>query len=478
MPTWLRYTLLLLACIATRCLTAIFYIEDIDSLRFALAASDFSVAELRPHFPGYPLYCFFLQLVFAVTGSVGISFGILGGLAIFLILVGAEKIWRLLGGSAAWLLLALLFCNPLLWLMSNRYMPDIMGLALVVLGTFYLLKAFQHRDFKNALWFCVAVGLLAGIRLSYVPFFLPAILLLGYFPAKIPQLALVTLLSIAIWFIPFWLDTGWEPLMNSATAQTKGHFNEWGGGVTSNDSGYFLRFERTIESIWADGLGGFWEYRHSSTLVLSIFWWLTMGAGITVFIQKKLYQKRLYQLLFACVAIYMLWAFFFQNIMYKPRHIMPVLPWLTMLAVGGFGWLWSRYRQWGIGFAEVWLIVVVTVTGVLVWQHRERAAISQLAQWLSKKNKSEMVIQADELRHFYFSSHAKLKDASYLIGRDSTMANQHLEAGKTLYCIHRLDKELGQAPSETLFFDHNPYVNRLWSRVAVHIYRKDDGNGG
>ena len=43
--------LLLFLCILSRLITSIFYIEDIDSLRFALAIQDYSIINLQPHFP-------------------------------------------------------------------------------------------------------------------------------------------------------------------------------------------------------------------------------------------------------------------------------------------------------------------------------------------------------------------------------------------------------------------------------------------
>jgi len=85
--------LLLLVCIGSRLLSSIFYIEDIDSLRFGLSAYDYDVAAFRPHFPGYPLYCFLLKVIHTFTGSLGISFSLLGGVSIFIIIVFLEKIW-------------------------------------------------------------------------------------------------------------------------------------------------------------------------------------------------------------------------------------------------------------------------------------------------------------------------------------------------------------------------------------------------
>ena len=89
------YILLLFLCIFSRYLTTIYYFEDIDSLRFALAASDYNVLESRPHFPGYPVYCFILQIIYYLTNSVGLAFSLIGGFSIFIIIVFTNKITAL-----------------------------------------------------------------------------------------------------------------------------------------------------------------------------------------------------------------------------------------------------------------------------------------------------------------------------------------------------------------------------------------------
>ena len=57
------YLLLLLVCIISRLATSIYYIEDIDSLRFALSLDDYSITKLQPHFPGYPVFCYIAKLL-------------------------------------------------------------------------------------------------------------------------------------------------------------------------------------------------------------------------------------------------------------------------------------------------------------------------------------------------------------------------------------------------------------------------------
>ena len=48
-------TLLFATCVLTRIASTIYYIEDADSLRFALGILDYDVVKYQPHFPGYPV---------------------------------------------------------------------------------------------------------------------------------------------------------------------------------------------------------------------------------------------------------------------------------------------------------------------------------------------------------------------------------------------------------------------------------------
>ena len=61
----------------------------------------------------------------------------------------------------------IIFFNPLFWLMSNRYMPDLMGLALL---TIILYQLIRRSDNLRSLYIGYFLsGLLAGTRLSYLP---------------------------------------------------------------------------------------------------------------------------------------------------------------------------------------------------------------------------------------------------------------------------------------------------------------------
>ena len=55
------------------CFSTIYYIEDLDSLRFALSMIDYDVAKLQPHFPAYPVFLFHRQTALCSHPSLCIS---------------------------------------------------------------------------------------------------------------------------------------------------------------------------------------------------------------------------------------------------------------------------------------------------------------------------------------------------------------------------------------------------------------------
>ena len=158
--------LLFITCVVSRIITSIFYIEDIDSLRFALSLIDYDISKLQPHFPGYFVHHIIIKSIYLLTSNTGLSFGIVGGLSIYICILSLLKIFSVSLNSQKGLFITLfIFFNPLIWLMSNRYMPDILGLAFLSLSFYYLIN-FQNNFYLGPLFF----GLLSGLRLSYIPF--------------------------------------------------------------------------------------------------------------------------------------------------------------------------------------------------------------------------------------------------------------------------------------------------------------------
>ena len=73
-------------CMAARLFTTINYIEDPDSLRFALSIENYNLASLQPHFPGYPVFCFVVKALTIALSKFSYAFSIVGGFSTFVVI--------------------------------------------------------------------------------------------------------------------------------------------------------------------------------------------------------------------------------------------------------------------------------------------------------------------------------------------------------------------------------------------------------
>ena len=263
---YIAWSILFILCVASRLLTTIYYIEDLDSLRFALSMVDYDVAKFQPHFPAYPVFCFVAKLIYAGSGSYALTFSFIGGVSTFITVFVLCKLAGLETTSPAGLFaIVLLMVNPLIWLMSNRYMPDVMGVACLT-ASLCLICA-NRDDTRRVGWGFFLAGILGGIRLSYLPMLIPA-LLISLRRRPLQRIA-AALAGVIVWLLPLILLTGWETLVQAAQAQSQGHFLEFGGTVASEPK-LWLRVTKLLESVWADGFGLYWNGRNIVTACATV----------------------------------------------------------------------------------------------------------------------------------------------------------------------------------------------------------------
>ena len=458
--------ILFILCFFSRVLTSIYYIEDIDSLRFAFSLYDYDITKLQPHFPGYPVFCFIAKIIYLVTGSMGITFSIIGGVSIFFIIYYLLKFDNNeIGSFVGLFLIFVIFFNPLIWLMSNRYMPDIMGLALVVAILYQLIV----RSNNTPLLYCgyFLSGILAGIRLSYLP--LIAIPFISGIIKNDKKFKLITLFlsGIILWLIPLIWITGFENLWSSALNHAYGHFTDYGGSIFT-EKNWIIRLLHIVESVWADGLGGYWIGRSWVTGIFSFILFALLMFGYRTIINNWRYEKTI-KILIYCVLIYLLWIFFSQNIVYKSRHILPVLILFFMILKIGFKYVLTK-RSTKLNIVVILFVILLTqITTTLVFDHRNPSAISQLKDYLLKQKNVPTILGTPLINYYLKSNQVK---TNYINIDD----NFSLEK----YLIDKNNDEILMIGNfKSLFmnsffieqkksFYHNPYINRMWSQIDTY----------
>ena len=450
-------------CVFSRAITSIYYIEDIDSLRFALGVQDYSIINLQPHFPGYPIFIFFAKTVFFLSNSLGITFSIVGGISIFIIIHFTCKLARIeLNSPNGLFCAAIIFFNPLLWILSNRYMPDIFGAAIMVAGLYFLIL---HKDFNYRLMIGVFfTGILAGTRLSYLPaLIVPAVI--AIYNSKIRKNLFYSLvLGIIIWLLPLIWVTGWNDLIIAASKQTIGHFTDFGGtSITENN--WSLRLKNFSSSIWADGFGGFLAGRHWLTIILSIlFAFILMLSANTVI--KDFQSNDVTKLLFYSLIIYSIWILFFQNVIYKSRHVIPIIILLLYFLANSKSTSFWENRASYI-FSSLYIISLVFVSIILVNQHRSPSAISKLKDHLISMDTNDKIV-CIPLVKYYLETHGINANYINVNSIDKNNIPDTLNGAIVIGNQDELFNDSFQVISDSSYY-HNPYVNRMWPEI--HTFR-------
>ena len=426
---------------------------------------EYDVGRLQPHFPGYPVFWLVSKGLYLLSGRFAIAFSLIGGMATF----GLALVTARLAGGDRWIAPLLVLFTPLLWLMGNRYMPDLMGLA-VALAAVYLLTVHWRSDEERRSFGLLArpedvgfllLGLLGGIRLSFVPFLLVPAAVVFLTGRRKRQAAGYAALGVLVWLIPMLMDTGWTTLYESAMRQTEGHFTEFGGTVQT-DPHIGLRLSRTFEALWADSLGGFWPGRHWLTVVVGVGLVVTIGAGMRPFVER-LRTDRSLQLHLAAWFAYFVWMLLFQNVIYKSRHVLPLLPLILLVMGTGIRSL-LRSRGWtGRAGAIAFLLAYAVVGAAIAWQHTKPTAIAQVRAYIETLGETPRIVSIP-LVNYYLASQG-------VEGEFVSVEDPRLNADSIRTVVVGAFPDLPLAnPSASDTFYHNPYVNRMWPEVQVRVY--------
>ena len=459
---------LFFVCLLSRVATSIFYIEDIDSLRFALSLHEFNVLKLQPHFPGYPVFIVLAKGLYFITKSMGITFSIIGGLSLFVLIIFTLKLFYLKLNSVQGLLCTfLLFLNPFFWLMSNRYMPDLMGLCVSIASLNFLITSANRLRLLSIGFFLV--GILCGTRLSYVPLLALPFIYHMYNNSNRHFLFFSFSFGCLLWFLPFVWITGLDSLYTAAFKQTVGHFYDF-GGTAITEGVWHHRILSMIRSIWADGLGGFWFGRSWQTLLLTIPMVYFFYHSLSIIQNKNLNQNQL--IIAGSILIYILWAFFFQNIIHKSRHVMPLIGFSIILLNMGINRVREKNSLQGNILAGLLLLGLINVTFVLTSQHLKPNAISSIKDSIIEK-KIGYTIVSIPLINYYLKNHGIDNEFHDIENINDIDPVKLLEKDSLLLIGNFQNRFLDHY---VLIYDstyyHNPYINRMWSEINVVSLKK------
>ncbi len=299
------------------------YLEDWDSVQFALGLHQYSVVLHQPHPPGYPIYILFGKFLYLFTGSdvQSLTFlsALFGSLAIIPLFFLTKKMF---GQTTAYIASIIFILLPIEWLLSEVVCSNMTGLFFTILLAYfiYIWSNNSLTYFKTAFLGALAAFAL-GIRFTDFPVI---IALLGIFIIKIHSwkyflsLFISFIIGILFWLIPLLLMTG--------PREFYGAYREVANYVTWHDT--LLGQSYTFKHLMKVRVGYLWELLNIAYTQIFIF--LSIFSLIVFCLRKKIRRKFYFYFLSIWFFSYLIPLIFFYNLE-LPQYTLPLLPYLVII---------------------------------------------------------------------------------------------------------------------------------------------------
>jgi hypothetical protein len=401
-------------------------VGDTDGVNFARGLAHFDPLQQAPHLPGYPVYVAaakpFAALGFDDAAALAAPAILSWPLALALLFVALR---RRAGDVAALLSVAFLGFAPGLVLLAGWPASDGFGLSLLVLGAALLLHdggaagaeedtaARRGRPLPAALLGGICLGLLLGVRLSWAPAVLSALVLAWLAHRGRGKRAVVgCLVATAAWAMPFAALLGVDGL-RAGLAFGEGHMTQWGGSAAATGAAADARLVEAFARVFVHGFG---VTRSVAGVVIA----LALIAAAFALARRR--GPRV--LLFAAVAVvpYGAWVLVGQNV-HKPRHLAPVVALLAVVAALAFGAGVAR-RGVGLGLA---LTLALVAGGLAAEQGAQLSPAARLVVHVGERAPAGMqVFAGEEARLFQYlaPAHRVWRPASSeVLAREAELAH-------------------------------------------------------
>jgi hypothetical protein len=230
----LTAALLFLSLFALYSLTRSRWLDDWDSVQFALALDSFDLRQHQPHPPGYPLYVAAGKLLRSLISDHAACLTLLSSMAgaanaAMFYIVTRRYVSQAIGLCAT-LVMAL---SPLFWLQAGLAFTDMFGLLFVLL--FLLAEGATPNSGRLEFFRRASLGFIAGLSLGARPHFTILILAFWYLrqrayaisPAPSHPLFITCFVAgLASWLVPTcWVAGGLGSYLSSCLSQFEWRFD-------------------------------------------------------------------------------------------------------------------------------------------------------------------------------------------------------------------------------------------------------------
>ena len=169
----------------------------------------------------------------------------------------------------------------------------------------------------------------------------------------------------------------------------------------------------------------------------------------------------------SCI-LYLGWIFLFQNVIHKSRHVLPLVPFLTLIPAFACAQIATQGPRFFRLVVIAFFLCFGYVTLHLVVQHKKPTAIAQIHQYLAEKKSDDLHIASVPLIKYYLASQALR--AVYMPIRDQGDLDALDALDDTAELVVIGSPLQDRVPKATKTFYHNPYVNRMWPELTVYEY--------
>ncbi len=384
----LIYTILFLICILSRLITSINYLEDYQS---ALMAYDVKNSDLLSVFQGFhhPVFITLVKIFSLVTNNIFLGFSIVGGISVYLIIYYTLSILKTpLASLEGGLVALLIFFNPIVWISSNRFTPELLGAGLAITSFYFLLSDTENRENKSWIGWLIA-GLLLGV---FPVFFLFLIFPLIYSIFKKKKVA-VSFASLTfgavLWYIPLFFSGTNHALLSTSDF------------LFPNDFDYGIQEKLFLgtRSLWAGVLNGYWKGRSWFTLYSSVTVLPFLFFGMLILLSFD-YDK--VKIITTGISVALLVVVLFIYFPMNHASLCIIIPFIAILISYGIIYFLVNFNSLLIKAVILIFILSEIYLGVYFSRdHRKPTAVEQVRQYLSEKRRDDTIITStDQLQKY------------------------------------------------------------------------------
>jgi hypothetical protein len=446
-----------------------------DEVDFALALDEYDIANMQPHFPGYPFFILGGMAIHHWIGNPTQALAILNAaLAVTAIFPMYKLARRYVTVTQSFIVVALLQTSSYFSILVTQSMSEGAALSIVWWYMWVLIIAFEQRGFRFQVLPLVLFALLMGIRLSYAPFGIGIMFLLfcrhNRNTMRVVSLILLAALLQLVWVSALvWNVGGIDGLLKLAFGFVEGHFTEWGGAVTETKEPIVSRLYRLVVTniVYVGVL--------SKSLVSGVI--LALLVAFLVVPKKRHFHREMKwetRLLVAITAVYFLWNLLAQNID-KPRHSYPiVMLFLFLFAVSSV-----KVRP-----VSQWLLLVFSIAQLMTGlafvkeQASQEPATYQLARYLEERKQPLIVYTWEETRVMDYLRVSYEHERFYTY--DYYLQDKKYRQNDTIYVTnHLIDGFRKQGArvegnlKKVAEFRSNPLFDPVYSEIILYEWRSN-----